>query len=220
MRAVLTTVTMIAALTCVGMASDGVIEINQARALAGGVTPSDTPGFPVTIDTPGSYRLTSDLDVAANLNASVVSASHVSIDLNGFVIGEAKSPGGLGITTTNSPSDDISVANGTIQGFGSGVYLGGIGVRVERIRITDASLLGIYVGPGGLVSGCTIRNADLAIQVVSGLVTGNVVTNSNYGLSLGGTAGYSANVLIHNTFNNVSGGVSLGANLCDSKLCQ
>jgi hypothetical protein len=33
MRALLTTVTLTAALTCVGIASDGVIEINQARAL-------------------------------------------------------------------------------------------------------------------------------------------------------------------------------------------
>lgn len=30
-------------------AVDGVIDINQARALAGGVTPGDTAGFPVTI---------------------------------------------------------------------------------------------------------------------------------------------------------------------------
>lgn len=36
----------------------------QARALAGGVTPADLPGFPVTISEPGSYRLASDLRVA------------------------------------------------------------------------------------------------------------------------------------------------------------
>ena len=35
-------------------AVDGVIEINQARALAGGVTPGDTAGFPVTISVSGS----------------------------------------------------------------------------------------------------------------------------------------------------------------------
>jgi hypothetical protein len=35
-------------------AVDGVIEINQARVLAGGITPADTPGFPVTIGTSGS----------------------------------------------------------------------------------------------------------------------------------------------------------------------
>ena len=41
------------------LASDGVIEINQAKALAGGVTAFDGPGFPVTVTAPGSYILTS-----------------------------------------------------------------------------------------------------------------------------------------------------------------
>ena len=43
------------------LASNGVVEINQTRALMGGVTASDTPGFPVTLDSPGSYVLTSSL---------------------------------------------------------------------------------------------------------------------------------------------------------------
>ena len=37
-------------------AVDGVILIDQNKALAGNVTPGDTPGFPVTISLPGSYR--------------------------------------------------------------------------------------------------------------------------------------------------------------------
>ena len=41
-------------------AVEGVIDINQARALAGGVTPGDTPGFPVTVSQSGSYRLTGE----------------------------------------------------------------------------------------------------------------------------------------------------------------
>jgi hypothetical protein len=48
-----------------GAAVDGVIEINQSRALAGGVTPGDAPGFPVTISARGSYRLTGNLDLTA-----------------------------------------------------------------------------------------------------------------------------------------------------------
>ena len=42
----------------VAWAVDGVIEINQHRALAGGVTAGDTAGFPVTLSQRGSYRLT------------------------------------------------------------------------------------------------------------------------------------------------------------------
>ena len=78
-------------------AVSGVIEINQARAKAGGVTPADTPLFPVTISQPGSYRLTGNLDVtdatarpsgtaAENATAILVAANNVTIDLNGFMI--------------------------------------------------------------------------------------------------------------------------------------
>jgi hypothetical protein len=34
-------------------AIDGVIELNQVRAEAGGVSPGDASGFPVTISQPG-----------------------------------------------------------------------------------------------------------------------------------------------------------------------
>ena len=44
-------------------AVDGVVLIDQNHALAGNVTPGDTPGFPVTISQPGSYRLTGNLIV-------------------------------------------------------------------------------------------------------------------------------------------------------------
>ncbi len=48
--------TMILAVSPAG-AVDGVVLIDQNRALAGNVTPGDTPGFPVTISLSGSYRL-------------------------------------------------------------------------------------------------------------------------------------------------------------------
>jgi hypothetical protein len=41
-------------------AVDGVVLIDQNKALAGSVTPGDTPGFPVTISLPGSYRVLSN----------------------------------------------------------------------------------------------------------------------------------------------------------------
>ncbi|MEZ4352198.1 MAG: hypothetical protein R3F16_00865 [Myxococcota bacterium] len=67
-------------------ASDGVIEINQTTALAGGVTSSDEPGFPVTLDAPGSYRLTGNLDVPNGTDGIEILASSVTLDLGGFRI--------------------------------------------------------------------------------------------------------------------------------------
>ena len=45
----------------VALAVDGVILIDQNRALAGNVTPGDTPGLPVSITQPGSYKLSGNL---------------------------------------------------------------------------------------------------------------------------------------------------------------
>ncbi len=67
-------------------AVDGVIEINQARATAGSVTAGDTPGFPVSINATGSYRLTGDLNVPAGLDGIDVNSDDVTLDLNGFNI--------------------------------------------------------------------------------------------------------------------------------------
>ena len=61
---------------------DGVIEVNQARAIAGGVTAGDTPGFPVTLSREGSYRLTGNLGVGnADTTAILVTSGDVTIDL-------------------------------------------------------------------------------------------------------------------------------------------
>ena len=80
-------------LTAPALASDGVIEINQTCAVqtgcidnSGGI--GDTPGFPVTIEIPGSYVLTSNLVVSEKVAdtfcraRSLVSASVPSPFLN------------------------------------------------------------------------------------------------------------------------------------------
>src|SRR5438270_1570559 len=76
-----------AGLSCNIYAVDGVVLIDQNRALAGNVTPGDAPGFPVTISVPGSYRLSGNLMVPdAHTSAISITADHVTIDLNGFSI--------------------------------------------------------------------------------------------------------------------------------------
>src|SRR5256885_13905531 len=81
-------IVMLAIFTALPMyAVDGAVLINQSAALAGNVTPGDTPGFPVTISVSGSYKLSGNLTVPdANTSAIQISADHVTIDLNGFSI--------------------------------------------------------------------------------------------------------------------------------------
>ena len=67
-----TPVLLLAALTVAAplAAQDGVIEINQARAEAGGVTAGDAAGFPVTIGTPNRSAQTFSWPMAAARNVS------------------------------------------------------------------------------------------------------------------------------------------------------
>lgn len=120
------------------LASDGVVEINQVRALAGDVTPGDGPGFPVTLTLPGSYRLTGNLDLLAtadpkNTSGIRVEVDGVSIDLNGFAIlgevvcdpegGEGVSCEPMGGTGHGIEGEGLTVAhrvwNGTVAGMGA-----------------------------------------------------------------------------------------------------
>src|SRR5215471_14991683 len=78
---------LISAVPILASAAAAQVHISQTAALAGGITPGDAPGFPVTITSPGNYVLDSDLAVAdADTTAIDVSADNVTIDLNGFTI--------------------------------------------------------------------------------------------------------------------------------------
>lgn len=65
--------------------AEGVILIDQDRALAGNTIPGDQTRFPVSISRPVSYRLASDL-VVGPASGVVITADDVNLDLNGFTL--------------------------------------------------------------------------------------------------------------------------------------
>src|SRR5882672_6643872 len=86
-RRLMVCVCILAAISSSLYAVDGVILIDQNRALAGNITPGDAPGFPVTISQSGSYRLSGNITVPdANTTAIQITAAYVTLDLNGFSI--------------------------------------------------------------------------------------------------------------------------------------
>src|ERR1043165_6038008 len=95
-------------------AVDGIILIDQNRALAGNVTPGDTPGFPITLSQAGSYRLSGNLSVPVDTDALLIAADHITIDLNGFSIIGQGTGAEFGITSLAVEHADISIRNGTI----------------------------------------------------------------------------------------------------------
>jgi hypothetical protein len=171
-------------------AVDGRIPINQDRAVAGGVTPGDTAGFPVTIATAGTYVLTGPLTVsAANTNAILVTADDVSIDLNGFKVAGPVSCSGTPVTscTSTGAGDGIGgsqtgviVRNGTVRGFANN----GIGISgralIENVTVFQNAADGINVGNDSVVRGCiAVQNGDDGIAGTNAVVVEHSQSHHN-----------------------------------------
>lgn len=226
----------------------GQTEFGQAEALAGGVTPGDAPGFPVTLSQPGSYKLTSNLTDIGATTAVVIEADDVYLDLAGFSIIGSNVGNYSGISVSLSP-DRVTVVNGTVRDVGgTGVSLAE-DAHVENVKIANNGGDGIFLVNGRVVD-CTISGNDgngihAALFISSGVIRGNfihsnggrgiyqqfasggmiidnnVALNGGLGMELAGLTGYGNNVL---NFNNgggaqVVGGVELSNNLCNGGAC-
>ena len=193
-------------------AVDGVILIDQNKALAGNVTPGDAPGFPVTITRSGSYRLSSDLVVAdADTTAIDITgaAGSVTVDLNGFsILGPVtctgSSPANPPTTCSPVPSSpnifgpgtgvrsqadrSLTIRNGTISGMGRhGIFIFGAPMaRVEGVTVMGNGHTGIHGGLATVVDNIVEGNLLSGIVFNQGLVRGNNVSR-NGGNGIAGT---------------------------------
>ena len=209
-------------------AVDGVIEINQAKALAGGVTPLDTPGWPVTLSLEGSYRLTGNLTVPANTTAISIINTHVTLDLNGFEIRGPNQCTGTPVTsctTTNGNPGIVSANYGTVVRNGSVIGMGGDCIQldesamVERTSVIWCGGYGINVGPLSSVllnhSSYNYLGGIIGQAPATTLIERNTARyNGGYGM-IGGLLSKNIHV------NNSSGiqGISVGDNQCGGVLC-
>ena len=200
------------------LAVDGVVLIDHASALAGNVTPGDTPGYPVTLSLPGSYRLSGNLAPEGRVNGIDVTAPEVTIDFNGFRLHGFRASLGIYATQRN-----LTVRNGTIRGFNEhGIFAQGEGAIVEDMRISTNSIgvfinsifarivnntitnnraFGIRCGDSCHIEGNYVAGNQNGIQLSSGTILGNTIqANVNYGINdfdFGGT-GYGNNTIVEN----------------------
>ena len=187
-------------------AVDGVIEINQACAVNTGCVSGDTSGFPVTISSEGSYRLTSSLILTAeqtNTDLITITSPDVTIDLNGFeLFGACKSStppcsplaGNDGVFS-NSPR--ITVKNGTIRNMMRNAITLGPQARVENIRALANANVGISLG-GTSPHGSIIR-------------LNHVADNGSHGINSFGTSIIEKNTIVDNSKDGIFLGI--GGNL-------
>ena len=139
---------------------NGVVLITQADALAGGVTPGDTPGFPVTLSVSGSYRFASNLQVSTSVNGIEVTAPEVTIDMAGFRM----AGGGVGFTAISSNQRALTIRNGTIRGFQlSAILAQNHYLVVERMRIVDNATFGFSTAIAAQVADyVTVSNSNIS----------------------------------------------------------
>jgi hypothetical protein len=194
-------------------ASDGVLEINHTCATVAGCFAGDTPGYPVQITQPGSYRLTSNLSVPAATNG-IELANGVDVDLGGFEIAGPVScltgcpdPGsGSGIISGVIGGNQCSVANGKIRGFGlDGVSLGQQ-ADVRRLRVTDVARHGIHLSGGSFAA------ENLVNRVGQNGI--RFTATSAIAPSL-----YRDNTIANNGQQSVVEGKASGPNVCPDQLC-
>jgi hypothetical protein len=143
-------------LACPAAAVDGEILINQKAAIAGGITPGDAAGFPVSITRRGRYKLTSDLIVPANTNGIEVVEHDVTIDLNGHsILGGNVANRGINAAGVGG----FTVMNGTIRGFKDfGIFNNGAFVVIDSARVIGNGAVGIFVGDDARVRKSTVSD--------------------------------------------------------------
>lgn len=180
------------------------IAIDHSAALAGGVTPGDSAGYPVTITQPGHYVLTSNLTVPLGMGGIVVDAPNVTLDLNGFALGsssgtctqdlqtQAVSCNHMPIVdgTTQSRSGvwirkaGVVVRNGAVHGFrGHGLTVSGGPASFEHLRVHGNQYHGIVANTGPVHS--RVSQSMLLLNGASGIFGQGVLversTSSNNG---------------------------------------
>lgn len=148
-----------------------------------------TPGFPVTLSTPGSYILTSNLSVGS-LSATgilVTSPSSVSLDLNGFTIrgacpavGGCAAGAGTSIGIDARGSTGMHARNGRVRNFASDGVSAGSDARIGEIAVEGNGGAGIAVGSESEVADClAYDNAGSGIAVPQ-LIVRDCTVSANF----------------------------------------
>jgi hypothetical protein len=202
------TLLLLLALALPAFAVDGVLEINDARAQTGSLTPGDSPGYPVTIDRAGSYRLTGDLFVSGtNTTVVEITADDVTLDLNGFSIRclflfTPCAGNGTGVGVNGSGMKNVTIVNGTVRDMASAGISLGRNARVEGIRAIDNGGVGILTQESSLIKDSLASNngGDGITLVGSSLVVGSVASgNTNDGIEANaGHCNLIDNIVVHN----------------------
>jgi hypothetical protein len=179
----------------------------------------------VTIDLGGHT-----ISAGSNANDAICGGGNAGVTIkNGIINGGSNGFSGAGVAATgaNARIERLQVTATTSIPAGSGIDLGSAAVAADSV--VNGYLYGISCG-----TDCVISRNVVASTAPTGYTTKGIAASSGglieentvmgassggtaIGLSLGTSTGYGENVLMNTT--NVSGGTSMGKNICSGNSC-
>jgi hypothetical protein len=179
------------ALTVFAVPAVAQVTLTQGKANAGGITPGDAAGYPITISLPGNYKLFTNLSVPANKTGIEIKSFDVTIDFNGFR--------GSAINGKNF----WLVENMQILVNGQyGVNIGD-GGRVDRSTISRKGTNGVLCRSDCLIEDNSVGwNGGNGVVLQSGAVLANAIEGNRFwGIAKvisTGVVGFGSNTLFGN----------------------
>lgn len=163
---VLWTLLLVVAIPLSAYGVDGQIKISQPAS------------FPIVIDEPGSYVLTSNIIATSGGKAIEITADDVTLDLNGHAV---VCPSGTGISANDK--HNIIIENGTVTGcytgveiiYGANIY----GIQIKNMNVSDNGWGGGILAQNAIISNCTANNnGNYGFHVAYSTLT-NCTANNN-----------------------------------------
>jgi hypothetical protein len=190
------------------------------------ISATNTPGTATAVfalNAPGSYYLTANVTGTTGKSGIVVTASNVTIDLNGFTLtGVTGAVSGILFSTP----DRVNIRNGIVTGWPSGGLAGSgsDGSRIENITAVGNTGTGISVGTHAILTGCIARSNTGTTG--SGIVTGafsavsdcTAASNGQHGISTGANSSVAMCAASSNTVAGINTGNDCLVDRCTSTL--
>jgi Periplasmic copper-binding protein (NosD) len=134
--------------------------------------------------------LTADLTCAGD---ALVLQGGATLDLGGHAVRGSGSGTGIFVARVGGVDLANTVRNGTVTGFGTGVYVDVALTSIQGLAVSQNAQRGIYVDPLHVTHNVTIA--------------GNTITGNRYGIQFGGGAGYTSQVVDNHVVANTADGI-------------
>jgi len=174
-------------------------------------TPGDADSV-FRIDSPGSYYLIGNLKGFSGKHGIEIASDNVTIDLMGFHVSGVT--GSIdGIKTTVFGLQNITILNGTVEGWGgNGIDIGLVASEnsiVDGVRASQNATAGIRVGHNTLVTRCVTSDNTFGILSGVGCVITDCTVRHSTGWGLDG--GFGGVVTNCTSYDNDTNGIVINA---------